>query len=275
MNRFKKPMSWNLAGSSTPPSAGDRSESRDTKLKTCDFTMSEDDHGNPVESDRAFFLPLHYSPGYQYPLIVWLHSDGFNEKQIEQVLPHISVRNYVGVGVRGNRATDSSGHRFDWHSSRAGIGIAHDLVMDAAEEACDRYSVRPDRIVLAGYGAGGTMAIRIAMRDPRRVAAAVSIGGRMPQGEIRNLNQLRARRLPMLWQWAQQNAEYTTDGLKADCQAAMSIAAKVQVRQYPGDHEMDTIVLDDLNRWMMEEVVSVSSKSSDRWRTTPTTYSSN
>ncbi len=231
--------------------------------------------GTRVGANRGFFLPIHYSSGYRYPLIVWLHNDGFNENQINHVMPHVSLRNYVGVGVRGNRAADSMGHRFDWHDSPAAIGIAHDNIVDATDEAIDRYSIHDRRIVLAGFGAGGTMAIRIAMRDPRRFAAAVSVGGRMPQGSIRNLHELRKRRMPMLWQWASQNENYTTDGLKVDCQSAMAIGAKVQVRQYPGTDEMDTVVLSDINRWIMQEVVSVESEPDDQWATTPTAYSSN
>lgn len=227
---------------------------------------------------RSYFLPIHYTNQYRYPLIVWLHHDGFNEHQVTQVMPHISLRNYVAVGVRGNRSADSSGHRYDWHDSAAAIGIAHDNVIDAADEAAERFSIHPQRVVLAGYGAGGSMALRIAMRDPDRFAAAVSLGGRMPQGSIRNPNQLRQRRLPMLWQWGTQNPEFTADGLKTDCQAAMAINAPVEIRQYPGSDEMDTVVLSDLDRWVMRCVISsenVCDSPDDCWTTSPTMYSNN
>ncbi|TWU56128.1 alpha/beta hydrolase [Rubripirellula reticaptiva] len=282
MSRFEKPMSWKFSGSQLPgsasqePGAGNSHDGRDhAESGNSKQSRLASGQWEQVRSKRTFFLPVHYSPGYSYPLIVWLHCDGFNENQIEQVMPHISLRNYVGVGVRGNRAADSSGHRFDWHDSRAAIGIAHDNVIDAAEEAADRYSVHSSRIVLAGFGTGGTMAMRIAMRDPSRIAGAISVGGRMPQGAIRNLSQLRARRMPMLWQWARENKNYTDEGLKVDCQAAMAIGSKVEIRQYPGDDEMDTVLLADLDRWVMQEIVSVPSDSSDRWSTKPTAYSNN
>ena len=159
-----------------------------------------------------FCLPLHYEPKYRYPLIVWLHNDGFNENQIDQLMPHISLRNYLAVGVRGNRAADSVGHRFDWHESSAAIELAHHRVIEAIDEAASQFSVHPDRVVLAGYRSGGTMALRIAMRDPDRFSAVASFGGRMPRGGnvFGDLTRLRRRRLPMLWQWATENNAMST-----------------------------------------------------------------
>lgn len=261
MSRFDKPMSWKPEIQSPPRGGQDNWQA----------------WSGPVVQ-RSYFLPIHYTKNYRYPLIVWLHNDGFNENQVTQVMPHISLRNYVAVGVRGNRSADSTGHRYDWHDSAAAIGIAHDNVVDAAEEAADRFAIHPDRVVLAGYGAGGSMALRIAMRDPKRFAAAVSLGGRMPRGSIRNPNQLRNRRLPMLWQWGAENHQFTAEGLKADCQAAMAIGAQVEIRQYPGDDEMDTVVLGDLDRWVMRCVISgenVCDSDSDRWASSPTVYSNN
>jgi pimeloyl-ACP methyl ester carboxylesterase len=129
---------------------------------------------------------------------------------------------------------------------------------------------------LAGYRDGGTMALRIAMRQPERFSAAVSLGGPMPQGSIRNIVQLRQRRLPMLWQWAGQRPEFTAENLKADCRLAMTIGGQVEVRQYPGDDEMDTVVLKDFNDFIMRLLFDHSSSTaSDRWASSPTSYSIN
>ena len=120
------------------------------------------------------------------------------------------------------------------------------------------------------------MALRIAMRQPDRFAAAVSLGGAMPQGAIRNINQLRQRRLPMLWQWGGANESFTSENLKSDCQMAMTIGGQVEVRQYPGDDEMDTVVLKDIDDFIMRRIVSQSSAvDSDRWSSSPTAYSAN
>ena len=229
-----------------------------------------------LTSHRSFFLPLHYTKSYKYPLVVWLHSNGFNENQVDHVMPHISLRNYVGVGIRGSRAADSIGHRFDWHASPAGIAATHEAAAEAIEDAADRFSINRSRIIIAGYQDGGTMALRIAMRQPDRFAGAISLGGRMPQGAIRNVDQLRERRLPMLWQWGLSNRQYAETNLTRDCRSVMTIGGQVEVRQYPGDDEMDTVVLRDIDEWIMRRIVSNSSiADSGRWSTSPTLYSNN
>lgn len=145
------------------------------------------------------------------------------------------------------------------------------------EEAVERFAVNRSRIVLAGYQDGGTMALRIALRDPDRFAGVISMGGRMPQGGIRNLQQLQQRRIPMLWQWALSNSGYTAANFKSDCQSVITTGSQVEVRQYPGDDEMETVALRDIDDWIMRRLVSSSTKSAgaDRWATSPTAYSSN
>lgn len=228
-----------------------------------------------IRSRQQFFYPLSYQASYKYPLVVWLHSDGFNEQQINQIMPHVSVRNFVGVGVRGSRAADAKGQRFEWAESSAGIGAAHDNVISAIKEAQTRFSVHSDRVILAGYGSGGTMALRIAMREPHRFAGVVSVGGSMPGNSIKQFDALRNRRLPMLWQWARENDRYTQGQLNRDCQMAMSIGSQVEVRQYPGDDEMDTVVLSDLNDWVMRTVIPGASQVANTAESTASLYSVN
>ncbi len=224
-------------------------------LATCE---QNGDLASWVKSPKAFFAPLHYEPKYSYPLIVWLHNNGFNENQINQVIPHISLRNYVAVGVRGCRATDASGRRFEWPTSPAAVGNAHDCVISAIDEASERFNINPTRIILAGYRDGGAMALRVALQQPERFAAVVSLGGTMPAdgGAIVNLHQLRKRRLPMLWQWAVEGNHFQSEHLKRDICMARMIQATVEVRQYVDDDEMSTFCLTELNQWVMRRIVA-------------------
>ena len=65
------------------------------------------------------------------------------------------------------------------------------------------------------------------------------------------------------------------DALKADCQAAMMIGSRVEVRQYPGDDELDTVVFRDIDDWIMRTVLPEDTAIRDRWVTSPTSYSPN
>ena len=227
---------------------------------------------------RAFFLPVHYEASYSYPLVVWLHNDGFNERQINCVMPHISLRNYVAAAVRAPRAVDSKGHRFEWSTSAAAVEAAHEGVVQAIEAAQERFSIHPSRIVLAGYKTGGTMAMTIAMRDPSLFAGVISLGGYFSdRGRLFNdLPALRRRQLPMLWQWARGNRDFCTDQLRCDIQAAMMFKAKVEIRQYNDDDEMNTMTLSDIDDWIMSRVVAGQDvTASDCWGSHPVQFSGN
>ncbi len=231
-----------------------------------------------ASAPKSFIVPLHYEPNYHYPLLVWLHSDGFNEAQIKQVIPHISVRNYLAVGVRGNRSMDAAGHRYEWSESAAGVGMAHDAVAMAIQEATSRFSVHPQRIVLAGYRSGGAMALRIALRQPHKFAGVISLGGGLPRrgGSLSNLDEIRQRRLPMLWQWATRGDHFQDGHLKRDIQSAMMFGASVDVRQYVDDDEMTNICLADVNHWLMRRIVAGDTSSElHSWESSPTGFSSN
>lgn len=49
----------------------------------------------------ATFAPMRYEPGYAYPLVIWLHGALGDERQLRQVMPKISMQNFVAVAPRG------------------------------------------------------------------------------------------------------------------------------------------------------------------------------
>ena len=281
MSRFHHSVSWNQSSNANlSAKAGDAKY----KLK-CDALLADESDADSFQlqtarsalrSPQTFFEPLHYEPNYHYPLIVWLHSDGFNENQINHVIPHVSTRNYVATGIRGNRAADSIGHRFDLHDSGAAIDAAHEKILTAIDEAQDRYSIHSGRVVLAGYRAGGTMALRIALRDPERFAGVASLGGEMPNGScsLGNWDGIREREMPMLWQYALHRNDFDHDALQDDIRQAMLLKAKVEIRQYKTNDEMNTAVLSDFNEWVMTQIVT-GQVGSKQWDSATTCFSSN
>ncbi|MEM9366087.1 MAG: phospholipase [Planctomycetota bacterium] len=223
-----------------------------------------------VGGGHVITLPMHHEPGYAYPLIVWLHHTGHNEHQIEQVLPHISLRNYAAVGVRGTRATDAKGHGFDWPART--IHLALRRVAGAVASIQTQCRIHSQRIILAGYRSGATMACRIAMRMPRCFGGVIMMDAPFPatgfdevdtptdsgHGDWAGFKELRARRMPMLWQQAIENRPSNpveTPDLTDQIHAAQKIQARVEVRQYTQE-VMNTVALKDIDHWIMEQVVA-------------------
>lgn len=203
---------------------------------------------------QAFFLPCRYEANYQYPLVVWLHNDGGCETQVAEVMPHLSIQNYVAVGVRGTRASDAAGHRFDWLDSARGVIAAQRGVLDAVDAATRRYSVNPQRVFLAGYHEGGTMAQRIAMRHPERFAGVISLGGAFPRGCGPLANLHAARQMPVLMALATEGERYCVDSLSEDLRLFNTARLQLEVQQFAVADEMITPVLRQIDGWMMSIV---------------------
>ncbi len=230
-----------------------------------------------VKRPREFFLPVRYEPGYRYPLVVWLHNNGFNETQVRQVMPHLSTRNYVGVGVRGSLAMDASGHRFEWSHTPAAVSRCEDAVWQAVDDACERYSIHRDRVFIAGYGAGGTMARRVAFQRSNQFAGCIALGGRMPRGNAVLSNLVSTRNLKNLWAVAIENPELREEQFEDDMRLVANARLRLDVRRYTTDDEMMTEVLRDVNAWMMRIVTGAPEDptASEKWATTPVGFSSN
>jgi len=212
----------------------------------------------PIDVAYGLFAPLHYEPNYAYPLLVWLHGTHGDEHELFQVIPEISMRNYVGVGPRGNcTMVDSRGHR--WEDGGESVISAEQHVFDAMDAARGRYNVAANRIFLAGYEGGGTMAVRIGLRNPDCFAGVMSIGGPFPMGGS-PLGQLEnARRLPLFFAQGRDSENYPIDLACQELRLFHAAGLGVTVRQYPCGDELDTQMLKDMDAWMMEHVTGTAS----------------
>ncbi len=201
--------------------------------------------------DLAVFAPVHYESGYAYPLIVWLHGDSGHEDELPRVMPHISLRNHVGVAPRGTQACET-GYR--WSQSLDDLGEAADRVLAAVDAAKDRYHIHRDRVFLAGYQSGGTMAVRLALEYPEVFAGAASVEGRVPRGgrPLRNIN--RARKTPLLLATSLEDDALSVAGVNDDLRLLHSAGMSVAIRLYPGGDGLTSNMLSDIDAWVMERV---------------------
>ena len=143
-------------------------------------------HATADDATHALFAPLHYEPNYAYPLLVWLHGSGDSERQLRRIMPLVSLRNYVAVAPRGTQDLSSrnaripSGPRLSLGAIAEHVAQAEQRIRQAVAEAQHRFHIRPDRIFLAGYECGGTMAFRVAAEQAAQFAGVVSLCGPFP-----------------------------------------------------------------------------------------------
>jgi phospholipase/carboxylesterase len=209
-----------------------------------------------AESCHCIFTPLHYERNYAYPLIVWLHGADDDEQQVTQIMPLVSLRNYVGVGPRGTLPVMGLTEAYRWSQSERHIMLAEQRVMSAVAAARRWLNIAPSRIYLAGQGCGGTMAFRVALNQPRIFAGVLSVGGPFPS-TLRPLGQLHAvRRLKIFLATGRYSQQYPEAEVCANLRLIHAAGMSVNLRQYPCGDDLSTQMLSDMDRWIMEEMTA-------------------
>jgi len=226
-----------------------------------------------VHGPYSLFAPLHYEPNYAYPLIVWLHGPGEDEHQLRRIMPSISLRNYVAVAPRGTVAASAaaipSGLTMDaaalptghgWRQTDGHIQVAELRVMECLDAAAEKFHVAPNRRFLAGYGCGGTMAFRIALRNPQCFAGVLSLSGPFPSGRTPLAQLHDVRRLEVFIACSRAGSLYPTDTVCHDLRLLHTAGMSVVLREYPSDDALMPQMLADMDRWLMEQVTGTGSK---------------
>ncbi len=207
----------------------------------------------------AFFAPLHYEPNYAYPLLVWLHGPADDENQLRRIMPLVSMRNYVGLAIRGTRAvTGNAGRRaFTWSADAGHFEQAEERLFDAIDLARERFNIAPERVFIGGYDVGGTMAFRLALAHPRSFGGVLSIGGEFPTDDtpLRWLDAV--RRLPMFLAYARDSQTFTMAQVCETIRLFHIAKLKVNLFQYPCPQQLTTTMLEDMDRWIMEQVTGM------------------
>jgi len=211
------------------------------------------------ETICALFAPMHYEPGYAYPLIVWLHGRGDDERQLARVMPLVSMRNYVAVAPRGFRVEadeDSEIPGYGWEQSEEAITRAEQQVFDSITVAQRKFHVSRRRVFLAGFDCGGTMAFRLAMRHPRHFAGVLSLCGTFPGGYAPLGRLVEARQLQVFLAVGRDSRDYPPQKVCEDLRLFHAAGLSTTLRQYPCDHELSPQMLSDVDRWIIEQITA-------------------
>ncbi len=222
---------------------------------------SKQDFLRPVFSPafaHQTFLPEHYESGYAYPLLIWLHSDRSSEGEIGQIMPPLSCRNYVAVGLRGPQRAAKQRRLFDWGHSPNDVAFAEECIFETIRSISASVSIHPERVFLAGMGRGGTLAQYIGLRHPDRFAGIASINGPFPAMPRPLSRWKEAKGLPILWMHGNDSSQCGMDHMAEMLQKVYASALQVFPVQFACGDELDTQMLKKLNRFMMQIVTGES-----------------
>ena len=215
---------------------------------------------------HILFSPMHYEPEYAYPLLIWLHGTGGDERQLMRIMPNISTRNYVAVAPRGlsipqpivppsfdlsiSAILHRSKEQHDWILSDHNLAVFEQRIFDCIAVAQERCNIADHRIFVAGFGTGGTAALRLATLYPECFAGAAAFGGELPP----------ENRICPSWQMTQSPSillgidESAPDHVCQLMEMFYIAGLSAEVREYPDTKSLTSGMLQDLNRWMMQIV---------------------
>ena len=211
-----------------------------------------------VTRPTSTFAPMHYEVNYAYPLIIWMHGDGMDETQLIRVMPMISLRNYMAVSLRGNRAYEASGKQMPGHYW---MREAYDEALAGVQECMDatqkRYNISPKRIYLVGSGGGGTMALRLAFKNPRLFTGVVSLDGPLPNDEMLLEHLKELRKIRVMIGISRASEKYPVAEACEHLSLLHAAGLLVTVRNYPTAGTLQMDMLQDVDRWIMGSIDSV------------------
>ncbi len=222
------------------------------------FRPAEGFYTSEVASPRPLpirtFLPAGYEPRYPYPLIVFFHGAGGNEEQILNLAPKLSRRNYICIGLRGpsfqGRGVDNA-PAFSWGDSQHHT-LIEDYLLRAVEQTRRTYHVHSERIYLAGFAEGASIAYRLGLTFPEKLAGVISLNGAMPRLDRPLFRMPSVRDLRVFIGHGIANNKVPMSLAKEDYRLLYSAGMGVEMRTYPTTQRIHPDMLRDLNRWIID-----------------------
>lgn len=217
--------------------------------------VCEEESPAPTEAEElpfSMYLPERYVPRYAYPVVIWLHGDGRNEHQLQQVMPQISDQNYIGVAFRGTSDDGrSKAGAFEWDLSETAVQNLAEEIAETLQEMKRFLRIDLDRVYVAGYQGGACMALELMLHAPEQFCGAIAYSGiatpsRAAYGKFRLLSSRRVlvglgRRNDMLTP-----SEYL-DAARALRQSGLQVTSRV----YEDGETLTPEMLREIDHWIM------------------------
>jgi phospholipase/carboxylesterase len=212
---------------------------------------------SPVRRTLRTFLPIGYEPNYAYPLLVFFHGHGGDEEQVMRLAPRLSRRNYICIGLQGPEAVrpgPDGRAGYSWGQEVAPDATIEEYVMRAVEQTRRSYHVHSERVYLAGFCEGATLAYRLGLSFPERFAGVLSLNGTMPRRgcPLLRLGDLRGLRVFIGHGIA--NAVVPLALARRDHLLLYTAGLSVRMHTYPTTHRIHPDMLRDVNRWIMGHI---------------------
>lgn len=209
--------------------------------------------GLPVRT----FLPTGYEPNYPYPLLVFFHGRGSSEEQVLRLAPEVSRRNYVCISLRGPARLalpgDGDGVAPGWDGDDCD-SLMEDYVLRAVERTRRDYHIHSERIYLAGFCEGATLAYKLGFAFAGKIAGIIALNGSLPHTDGPLFRYQDARQLRVFIGHGIANSVVPLGLARRDFRLLYTAGVNVRLQTYPTTHRLHADMLRDINRWVMGQV---------------------
>ena len=229
------------------------------------------DQTDAADRPTCLFVPEHYEANYPYPLVVWLHGGGGNERDLLTAMPMISQRNYIGLSFRGplsfrdplslrdTAAADSQQpDGYHWPSTADELAEFETSLYEAVCNLRREYHVHSERVFLAGFDEGATVALELFLRQPQRYGGAVCLAGTFPQSRraLTRFRDLRNKRV-LIASGSADSVSTPADNVQAG-RLLHSAGMSVSTRIVDASHEITPTMLRQIDHWIMDGICAAT-----------------
>jgi phospholipase/carboxylesterase len=212
----------------------------------------------PTALHSIRIAPRAPSPG-KPPLLILMHGRGTDEHDLVPLAEHLDPR----FDVRSVRAPISIGPGrnifFDFAATTdrsrainpAQEAASREALLRFIDEAVAADGADPQRVFVAGFSQGGIMALSIALTNPRRIAGAVAMSGRVvPEIESARAAPEAMKGLPILVVHGTRDPVMPIENGRATQELLSKLPVALTYREFPMAHEISRDSLAEVASWL-------------------------
>lgn len=204
--------------------------------------------GRPV----GLFVPEGYEPNYAYPLLVWLHGTGGDERDLIEQMPGISTRNCFGLSLRGPRPLAAGG--YSWPDGS--VAALEREISETVRRLRREYHIHSERIFLGGFERGAALALELLLRRPEWFGGAAALAGSLPQTDLvlSRYRELQGKRVLLMG--GVRDAVVPADDVIRTSRLLHAAGLDVTLKISDADHTVTPRMLSQINRWIIDSITA-------------------
>lgn len=192
------------------------------------------------------------------PTVIGLHGHGATANELAGLQPHLAGGRALWVLPQGEFQNRPERYGFTW-VERDPLGQrsaneprrAVEAVTAFIDQAVERYSIDPARVVLLGFSMGAALALSVAMTNPRRFAGLAVLSGYLSDDLTVGLDLGEGvEQLPVLIQHGTNDPVVDIAHVREAVGKLRRLGAAIEYQEYPMGHEIGLESVAPLSHWL-------------------------